>query len=116
MLSGALLCIGFPVDDKWYRCSEIDISPGRRSVLVRGQPRHVRAKSFDLLLYLIENRHRLVPKDELLDRVWNDAEVNDNSPAQCVIELRKALGDDARSSSDWLLSRKCRSLNCSETG
>jgi len=49
-----------------------------------------------MLEYLISNRNRLVAKNELLDRLWKDTAVNENAPAQCVIELRKALGDNAR--------------------
>ena len=80
-----------------YRCGPIEISVSNRTLLVAGAPTHLRPKTFELLLFLIERRDRLVSKEELLKYVWNDAVVNDNSPARCVIELRKALGDDTRS-------------------
>lgn len=79
-----------------YRCADVEIWPARGTVQVRGSARHVRPKSFEVLEYLIANGHRLVAKDELLDQVWKDIAVNENAPAQCVIELRKAFEDDPR--------------------
>ena len=52
-------------------------------------------KAFDVLRYLLENRDRLVTKDELLDIVWNGTFVTPNVLTRAVAQLRKALGDDA---------------------
>ena len=38
----------------------------------------------------------MVAKSELLAELWKNTSVNENAPAQCVIELRKALGDNSR--------------------
>src|SRR5580704_9784173 len=48
-----------------------------------------------LLLYLIENRNRLVRKQELLDKVWQDAMVTENALTRVIGLLRKALNDDS---------------------
>jgi DNA-binding winged helix-turn-helix (wHTH) protein len=56
----------------------------------------LRPKSFDVLLYLIENPGRLVSKQELIRAVWRNAFVTDNSLVQCLIEIRRALRDDAQ--------------------
>jgi tetratricopeptide (TPR) repeat protein/DNA-binding winged helix-turn-helix (wHTH) protein len=85
-----------PHFNKIYRCGDVEIWPARGRVHVRGAPQHLRAKSFELLEYLIANRSRLVAKHELLEQIWKNTAVNENAPAQCVIELRKALGDDSR--------------------
>ncbi|MBL8175954.1 MAG: PD40 domain-containing protein [Bryobacterales bacterium] len=58
----------------------------------------IEPKSFRLLVHLIENRARVVPKEELLERIWNGAAVTDNSLTRAVAQIRKALGDDARQS------------------
>jgi tetratricopeptide (TPR) repeat protein/DNA-binding winged helix-turn-helix (wHTH) protein len=79
-----------------YRAEGLEISPRRREVLFAGAPISLRPKSFDVLIYLIRHRDRVVPKDELLRELWPGAAVSENSVAQCVIELRKSLGDDAR--------------------
>src|SRR5690349_12309624 len=53
---------------------------------------HLRPKTFELLLLLIETHGRIATKDEIMARLWPDTAVTDNSLVQCVIELRKALG------------------------
>ncbi len=56
----------------------------------------LRPKSFDVLRYLVEHPGRVVSKEELIGAVWRNAFVTDNSLVQCLIEIRRALGDDAR--------------------
>jgi DNA-binding winged helix-turn-helix (wHTH) protein len=56
----------------------------------------LRPKSFDVLRYLVENPGRLVSKEELIRAVWRNAFVTDNSLVQCLIEIRRALCDDAQ--------------------
>jgi len=56
----------------------------------------LRAKSFEVLTYLVERQGRLVTKTELIEAVWRDAAVTDNSLAQCLVEIRRALDDDAQ--------------------
>jgi len=56
----------------------------------------LRPKSFELLRYLIENAGRLIPKDELVNAVWPNVIVGDDSLAQCVSDLRQALNDPER--------------------
>jgi tetratricopeptide (TPR) repeat protein/DNA-binding winged helix-turn-helix (wHTH) protein len=56
----------------------------------------LRPKTFQTLLYLIRNRHRLVTKDELATYLWADTAVTDDALVQCIVELRKALGDAAK--------------------
>ena len=53
-------------------------------------------KAFDVLVFLIEHRGRLVGKDELLDAVWKDATVTPNAMTRVIAQLRKAIGDDAK--------------------
>jgi tetratricopeptide (TPR) repeat protein/DNA-binding winged helix-turn-helix (wHTH) protein/TolB-like protein len=79
-----------------YRLEGAEIQVGCQTVL-RGQEQiHLRAKTFQVLLYLLENRSRLVPKQELFDVLWTDTAVTDASLVQCIIDLRKAFADDAR--------------------
>ncbi|MEM9555194.1 MAG: tetratricopeptide repeat protein [Acidobacteriota bacterium] len=49
-----------------------------------------------LLLYLVENSHRVVGKEEIFRSVWRDARVEEGALPRCISELRRALGDDAR--------------------
>jgi TolB-like protein/DNA-binding winged helix-turn-helix (wHTH) protein len=52
----------------------------------------LRPKSFDVLRYLLENAGRLVSRDELMQAVWPDVIVTDDSITQCVMEARRVLG------------------------
>lgn len=80
-----------------YSTLDVRISEGRRSVLRDGQPAvYPRAKVFELLQHLIERRDRLVTREELLERLWPNAQVGENSLSQCINDLRKVLRDDAR--------------------
>lgn len=57
---------------------------------------NLRRKTFDVLLYLVDHPGRLVTKAALLDAVWAGVMVSDSMPATCVAELRRALGDEAK--------------------
>ena len=60
-----------------------------------GQKISVRPKCFDILVYLIEQRGKAVPKEELLEKIWPDVVVNDATLNRTVTELRAVLGDHA---------------------
>ena len=66
---------------------------GAALLLRHGQPVHLRAKSFALLLYLASHPGRVIAKAELLDAVWPDVTVTEDSLTQTVRDLRQALGD-----------------------
>ena len=72
----------FEVDDREFRFSE------------HGTPLQVEPKVLRLLVCLIENRNRLVRKQELLDKVWPDATVTENALTRAIGLLRKSLNDD----------------------
>ena len=50
------------------------------------------ARAFDVLIVLVENRDRLVTKDELLERVWPGLVVEENNLQVQISALRKVLG------------------------
>ena len=56
----------------------------------------LRPKSFEVLRYLVENAGRLVPKDELIQTVWPDVIVTDESLTRCVSDVRLALQDQGQ--------------------
>ena len=79
-----------------YRCEDVEINPSLGCLKRGGLEQHLRHQSFHLLLYMIEQRQRLISKEELIENFWQDAAVTDNAIVQCVKEIRKALGDDPR--------------------
>jgi len=76
-----------------YRFAEFVLEPERASLVRAGQEIKLRPKVFDALHYLIENRGRLVPKEELIQALWPESFVTDDSLVQCMVELRRALDD-----------------------
>lgn len=72
---------------------EIDVV---RGFLKRGdETRHLRSKTFQVLVYLIEHRGNVVSKNELIKDVWNDTAVVDDVLVQSITDIRRALGDSA---------------------
>jgi len=61
------------------------------SVQWQGEPIALSGKSFDLLLYLIDHRDRVVSKDELLEKLWPQQFIEESNLAQHIFLLRKAL-------------------------
>ena len=56
----------------------------------------VPSKAFVVLRYLVEHAGQLVTKAELFDALWPGTAVSDGALTFCIVELRKALGDDAK--------------------
>lgn len=54
----------------------------------------VESKQLILLSLLIEHQGRAISRDELLDKVWPNVIVSDNSLSKLVAQLRKTIGDD----------------------
>src|SRR5262245_30960042 len=68
-----------------------------RACLMRDQQEiKLRLKSFEVLRYLVENSGRLIPKNELIQAVWRDTFVTDDSLVQCVRDIRRALNDSSQ--------------------
>jgi TolB-like protein/DNA-binding winged helix-turn-helix (wHTH) protein/Flp pilus assembly protein TadD len=65
-----------------------------RQLLLRGiEQTRLRPRTYDVLAYLVLHSGRLVPKQELIDAVWHDAAVTDDSLVQSLMEIRRALGN-----------------------
>src|SRR5262245_53056478 len=68
-----------------------------RGCLWRGdQEIKLRPKSFETLRHLVENSGRLISKNELIAAVWPDTSVTDDSLVQCLIDVRRALGENGQ--------------------
>jgi eukaryotic-like serine/threonine-protein kinase len=74
-----------------FQFGEYQVDTVSRS-LKRGQALlTLNRRAFDVLLYLVRNPGRVLTKEELLKNVWPDAFVDENSLAQSISVLRKAL-------------------------
>ena len=84
---------GLLVKDGQIRVDELVIEPSRRQVSVAGDHIELSPKEYDLLLYFIENKERILTRDKILDAVWgDDFEGYDRAVDTYVKKLRASLG------------------------
>ena len=68
----------------------------QRYLLIRdSEPIPLSPKALKTLLVLIQNRDRVVSKDELLKSIWPDAHVEESNLAQNIFVIRKALAEES---------------------
>jgi DNA-binding winged helix-turn-helix (wHTH) protein/TolB-like protein/Flp pilus assembly protein TadD len=75
---------------------DIRVEPSTFQVFKAGDAVSLEPKTLRLLLFLIENRGRLIEKDEILNTIWNGTNVTENALAQEIGKLRKTLRDDPK--------------------
>lgn len=100
-------------DDKVYCFSEYQLCTRTRELVHLGEGEHsngaldqdtlhsgssiiLEPKAMDLLIYLIENRDRVVPKPELREALWDMRPLSETVLSHCVMKARHALDDDGR--------------------
>src|SRR5262245_47634455 len=76
-----------------YLFENFALDTSRRELRCGSAPVSVEPQVFDLLAYLIENRHRVVSKDDLLAAIWRGRLVSDSALTSRVNAARCALGD-----------------------
>src|SRR5205807_1942882 len=81
---------------KVYLLGDFQLEPNNHLLKRQGLPVSLNKKRFQVLVYLIEQRDRLVPRQELLDRFWEGSEVYEENLTKCISEIRKALDDQKK--------------------
>ena len=69
------------------------LDPDRRELTRGPKSIAVGPQVFDLLVYLVQNRERVVSKDDLLDAVWGGRIVSESTLTSHINAVRKAIGD-----------------------
>jgi DNA-binding winged helix-turn-helix (wHTH) protein len=77
-----------------YRFQEYELDDRLYELRRTGVPVDLEQKVFDVHFYLLQHRDRVVPKDELLDKLWPGMVVGEAVLTRCITAARKALGDD----------------------
>ncbi|MDQ8729814.1 winged helix-turn-helix domain-containing protein [Bradyrhizobium sp. LHD-71] len=80
-----------------YRIGDYQLDPVRRELRFGQALRRLEPQVFDTLLFLVENRARVVSKDDLVTAVWNGRFVSDATVESRIKAARRAVGDDGRS-------------------
>jgi len=76
-----------------FQFKQITLDTVQYQLYLSGKPISVEPQVFDLLVYLIENRDRVVGRDELLENLWKGKVVTDAALGVCLKDARKAIGD-----------------------
>jgi Tol biopolymer transport system component/DNA-binding winged helix-turn-helix (wHTH) protein len=79
-----------------FTFADVEVREREFCIVKAGEVLPVEPKAFRVLVFLLRSPHRLIPKDELLDAVWNDCAVSENSLTRSIALLRRLLGDDTR--------------------
>jgi TolB-like protein len=79
-----------------YRFDSFELDLATVELRDGGQVRKLEPQVFALLALLVENRERLVSKEEIIDKVWDGRVVSDAAVASRVKSARQALGDDGK--------------------
>jgi class 3 adenylate cyclase/tetratricopeptide (TPR) repeat protein len=79
-----------------YSFGDYVLDTQRQELQRVGEPIKLRRKVFQVLAYLLAHCERVVPKQELLEHLWPDQFVGDETLKSCIKTLRKALGDSRR--------------------
>ena len=83
---------------KWFRFGTVQVDFERAEAFKKGRPINMAAKELQLLRYLVDHRERVVPRDEILQRVWEySSQVNSRTIDVHVAWLRQKLEDNPQS-------------------
>jgi eukaryotic-like serine/threonine-protein kinase len=77
-----------------YTFGEFRLDVSSRTLSRNGTDVPLPSRAFDALVYLIERRDRLVRKNELVEAIWHDVVVTDDSLVHAISVLRRALADE----------------------
>jgi DNA-binding winged helix-turn-helix (wHTH) protein len=79
-----------------YEFGPFRLDPQRRLLFREDEAVPLTPKALDTLLALVENRDRVVSKDDLMKTLWPDSFVEEANLSQNIFVLRKALGDSVQ--------------------
>jgi DNA-binding winged helix-turn-helix (wHTH) protein/tetratricopeptide (TPR) repeat protein len=77
-----------------YCFDAFELDSERHELRLGGAAVEMQPKVFGLLLYLVQNRHRAVSRDELFSALWPDVVVTDDALFHALKKARAAVGDD----------------------
>ncbi len=78
-------------EDANYADGRLIVDFDARQVLVNGMPVRLTALEFKLLAYLIRNEGRMIPKQELFEKVWEDSFIGDGTLNVHIRKIREAI-------------------------
>ena len=79
-----------------YSFEDCELDTARYELRREGDSCPIEPKAFDLLVLLVENRDRLVTKDEIHDIIWKERIVSEATLSSCVNAARSAIHGNMR--------------------
>jgi DNA-binding winged helix-turn-helix (wHTH) protein len=79
--------------DVHFLFKDFVLDPDRRELTQDANDIAIGPQVFDLLLYLVQNRDRVVSKDDMLEAVWGGRIVSESTLTSHINAVRKAIGD-----------------------
>ena len=79
-----------------YRFDSFELDMARFELRADGSAQALEPQVFSLLSYLVEHRERLVPKEELFEKLWDGRVVTDSALTSRIKSARQALGDSGK--------------------
>src|ERR1700735_4410292 len=87
-----------PWSPKMFVLGSARLDPEKHLLITGSGAVALQRKPYLVLRYLIENRHRMILRKELLDQFWDGKNVYDQSLSKAVSSIRKAFGETRDSS------------------
>jgi len=75
---------------------ECELDLDQVELRVRGECCPIEPQVFDVLVFLVRHRERVVTREELLDEVWHTRFVTDSALSSRIKSARRAIGDDGQ--------------------
>ena len=79
-----------------FRFADVEVREAEFRLIKAGETLAVEPKAFRVLVLLLRSPQRVITKEELLDAVWADTAVTENSLARTILKLRRLLEEDPR--------------------
>ena len=77
-----------------YRFDHFELDLAKAELRSRGLMVHMEPQVYALLALLLQNRDRLVSRDEIIDKIWGGRFISESAVSSRVKSLRQSLGDD----------------------
>ena len=77
-----------------YRFDQFELDLAQAELRLRGLAVHIEPQVYALLALLVQNRDRLVSRDEIIDKIWGGRFISESAVSSRVKSLRQSLEDD----------------------
>src|ERR1700723_1235474 len=87
------MCCMSMISERIFQFGEFQLDARARSLRRDKVTVLLNSRAFDVLLYFVQNPGKVLTREELLKKVWAEAFVDENSLAQSISALRRALDE-----------------------